>query len=195
MKKNLTEILFLLDKSSSMQIMGDEPIAGYNDFIDSQRDPSLGEAKVTLVLFGSTIDKVYDRIDIKNIKPITKKDYDAYGMTALRDAIGQTFQELGETFNKMDEADRPSKVIVCILSDGEDTSSRYYSTSTIKSIIETQTKDYSWEISFIGTTAEAISAANSYAINNNYQVTNDSFGVRDGYMNFMDSTLRCRSSN
>ena len=187
--KNLTEIIFLLDKSGSMQPKGSEPISGYNQFIKDQSDPSLGEAKVTLVLFGTYINTIYACKDIKEVEPISEKDYKAEGMTALRDAIGKTFDEVGLRLANTPEDERPDKVLVCILSDGDDTSSVEYSTEQINQKITEQSEKYSWNIQFMGTTKNAIAAAKSYNVSlRNIMLFDDTGeGVNDAYM---DQTKR-----
>lgn len=187
-KSNLTEIVFILDKSGSMVRMCKEPIDGYNNFIKEQSDPALGEAKVTLVLFDSEVKTIYSRVNIKDVKPITSKEYEASGMTAINDAIGLTFKNIGKHIAAEPEEERPSKVVVFILTDGEENSSRQFSAYMIKDIIEEQKTKYSWDITFIGTTREAISTASSYGIFG-IKVDNNSRGLTSGY-NYSSNILR-----
>lgn len=183
MSKNLTEIVFLLDRSGSMSKMGGEPVDGYNGFIKEQKDPTLGDANVTLVLFGSEVETVYAGVDIKTVKPFKKTKYVAEGMTSLRDAIGSTAKSIGERLANLPEEERPEKVVFVILTDGDDTSSTDFSTNDIKAIIKEQTEKYSWEFQFIGTTSESITAANSYNINakSTHQFDNNVEGLASAY--------------
>lgn len=197
MNKNLTEIIFLLDKSGSMQSMGSEPYQGFNEFIKQQKDPDLGEANVTLVLFGSDIQEVYESIPINSVPELTSNEYKANGMTCLRDAIGQTFSKAGARLAAIPENDRPGKVMVVILTDGEDTSSKEYSTENIKDIINTQSKKYSWNIQFMGTTKEAILAAHSFNImsGNISTFDNSTRGITASYTAASTLASAYRSSN
>lgn len=196
MNKKLTEIIFLLDRSGSMSVMGDEPYQGYNKFIQQQNDPSLGEANVTLVLFDSLVETLYTGVPISEVIPLTNKEYQSGGMTSLRDAIGSTFTETGKRLAAIPEKDRPGKVIVCILTDGEDTSSKEYSTEQIKTIIQEQTAKYSWNIEFMGTTKESILAAHSYNImsGNISMFDNSAKGISSAYASSSNRTAAFRSS-
>lgn len=198
MSKNLTEIVFLLDNSGSMAHMGSEPIDGYNSFIQDQKDPTLGDANVTLVIFGTTARNIYSSLPINEVPLLTTKEYVASGMTALRDAIGTSTKELGDRLAALPEDERPNKVIVVVLTDGDDTSSIQYSTTDIKSIIDEQTNKYNWEFIFMGTTPEAIAAAHSYNLSGSAvcAYANDAAGLYSAYAS-SSNTLRAfrRSSH
>ena len=194
MKANHTKIIFLLDNSGSMMGMGSEPIDGFNDFIKTQQDPTLGTADVTLKLFGTQIETVYTDIDIQAVPVLTNKEYVAHGMTCLRDAIGSASDAVGQQLASLSEDERPSKVIIAILTDGDDTSSITYSTAAIQKIIDEQTNTYSWEYLFMGTTAASITAAQSYNISGNstFAFDNNSRGLSDAYATTASLVTRSR---
>lgn len=185
MKDNLTEIIFILDKSGSMSSMGNEPVNGYNKFIDEQRDPSLGEANVTFVLFDDNVKTVYNGVKISEVEPLTMEKYtaDGMGMTAMYDAIGKTFFDVGKRLAATPEEERASKVIVCILTDGEENASREWRLGDIKRIIDEQTTKYSWKIQFMGTTMDAIRSAQNVGITqDSYSLFDNTHkGLRDAY--------------
>ena len=190
MKDNLTEIVFILDKSGSMASMGSEPIEGYNNVIKEQSNPSLGEAKVTLVLFNDSVEFVYENVDIKNVKPLTREDYYPNGCTSLLDAIGYTFNQVGKRLANTPENERPSKVVVFILTDGQENSSREFDKKKISEMIKEQTEKYSWVVDFMGTTQEAINDAQSYGIKLTSTYHNSQAGLKSC---FTGSSVRMAS--
>lgn len=154
MKKGLTEIVIIMDKSGSMSSMKEEAIQGINKFIKEQKLlPS--EAKVTFALFNDSYQLLYDGIDIQNIKEITSNDYIPDNTTALLDAIGKTFTTVGTRLANTKESERPEKVLVVILSDGMENSSKGYKLTTIKDMIKHQQEKYSWNIIFLAAGLEA----------------------------------------
>jgi len=191
MKSNLTEIVFILDKSGSMSSMGNEPVDGYNKFIDEQRDPSLGEANVTFVLFDDEVETVYNGVKISEVEKLSMERYigTGMGMTSLYDTIGKTFTEVGKRLSNTPESERASKVIVCILTDGQENSSKEFTLSTIKNMIKEQTEKYSWKIQFMGTTLGAIESAK------NIGLAPDSFELFDNNSDGLRQAYRSHSLN
>lgn len=163
MKKDLTEIIFILDKSGSMQSVVDETIIGFNTFINDQKKLP-GEAKLTLKLFSTYGHEeiIYDGTPVQECENLSFLIYVPNGFTALLDAIGNTIKEVGERLNKTKEDERPEKVIMVILTDGQENDSRKYSSDRIKSMIEHQTSKYSWEFVYLGANQDAF--ANSALI-------------------------------
>jgi von Willebrand factor type A domain. len=163
MKNNLTEIVFILDKSGSMWHLTDDTIGGYNSFLQEQKNTE-GESKVTTVLFSNTTKIIHDAIDIKNVKPLTREDYIAHGSTALMDAVGETINKVGQRLASTPEEERPSKVIFVITTDGEENSSREFNRAKIKEMITHQTNKYNWQFMFLGANIDAVSEAESIGI-------------------------------
>jgi uncharacterized protein YegL len=163
MRQDLTEVVAILDRSGSMAHLASDTIGGFNKFIEDQKKVS-GEAFLTTVLFDDRYEFLHDGVNIKDVKPITEKEYFARGMTALLDAVGRTVNRVGEKLFKMDEADRPSKVIVLIITDGAENSSNEFTSQQVKEMIEIQRSVYNWEFLFFGANIDSFSAAASIGI-------------------------------
>ena len=167
MKENLTEIVFILDRSGSMSSLTTDTIGGFNSFIDTQKQED-GEAILTTILFDDQYEILHNGVDIKTVKPLTSKEYSARGMTALLDAIGKTINTVGERLNKTNEDDKPSKVIFVITTDGQENSSKEFTQSKVKEMIEHQTNNYSWQFMFLGANIDAVSTAQSFGISGQF---------------------------
>lgn len=163
MKTNLTEIIFILDRSGSMGGLEKDTIGGYNSFLEAQRDVE-GEAQVTTVLFDDQYEILHQGINIKDSKPITKKEYFARGSTALLDAIGKTIIDVGLRLSNTSESERPSKVIMVITTDGEENASSEFSYPKIHEMISHQQDKYNWEFMFLGANIDAAKEAESLGI-------------------------------
>lgn len=163
MRNNLTEIIFILDRSGSMDGLTDDTIGGFNSFIEQQKGVD-GEAKITTVLFDDRYELLHNGIDINEVKYLTRNDYYARGMTALYDAIGKTINDVGDRLNKTSENDRPSKVIVVITTDGAENSSTEFSRNKIKEMITHQTEKYNWEFIFLGANIDSAAVGGSIGI-------------------------------
>jgi len=153
-KKEKVEIVFLLDRSGSMGGLETDTIGGYNSFIKSKKDL---DAKLTTVLFDDRIELLHDRVNINEVKNLTKKDYYVRGSTALMDAIGYTI-------NKISKESKDRKVIFVITTDGLENSSREYSKSKIKKMIK-ERKD--WEFLYLGANIDSYDEADSIGIRKN----------------------------
>lgn len=167
MKKNLTEIIFILDRSGSMDLLTEDTIGGYNSYIENQKKED-GEALVTTVLFDDKYEILHDGVNIKDIKPITNKEYFARGCTALLDAVGKTITNVGARLNNTPEEERPEKVIMIITTDGKENASVEYTKAKIKEMIEEQTNKYSWQFIFLGANIDAVAEAESIGINSKF---------------------------
>ncbi|MBS3975896.1 MAG: VWA domain-containing protein [Syntrophomonadaceae bacterium] len=164
MKKGLTELVFILDKSGSMGGLETDTIGGYNSMLKQQKAVE-GECHITTVLFDNNYELLYDRIDIKAVSPITEKEYQVGGSTALLDAIGRTIHKIGNA-QKHTAADyRAEKVMFIIITDGEENSSREYSSEKVKAQIERQKTKYGWEFIFLGANIDAVQTAGRFGIN------------------------------
>lgn len=170
MKKNLTEMIFILDRSGSMDRLTDDTIGGFNSMIESQKNEP-GEAYVTTVLFDDEYELLHDHVNIQDIKPITRNEYFARGWTALLDAVGKTINSVGNRLSNTPEEERPEKVIFVITTDGMENASREFAKSKVKEMIEHQQSKYSWVFMFLGANMDAVSEASSLGINTDFART------------------------
>lgn len=182
MKKNLSELVFILDRSGSMSGLEDDTIGGFNSMLEKQKNET-GEAKVTTVLFDNNLEILHDRLDIKNIKPITRKEYFVGGTTALLDALGNTMNKIGKSIFDTIEEERPDKVLFVIITDGMENSSHEFSHKKIKQMIEHQKIKYSWDFIFLGANIDAVETAESFGIDEDRAVNFlcDSVGTELNY--------------
>ena len=164
MKQNLTELVFILDKSGSMSGLELDTIGGFNSMLEKQKQEE-GEALVTTALFDNNYELLHDRQNIKLIKPITRKEYYVGGSTALLDAIGTTINKIGKTLSETKEEERPDKVMFVIITDGMENSSYEFNHKRIKNMIEHQKLKYSWDFIFLGANIDAVETASSVGIN------------------------------
>ena len=167
MKENLTEMVFILDRSGSMSNLTKDTIGGFNTMIENQKKED-GDAVLTTVLFDDMYELLHDGINIQDVKELTNKEYYARGMTALLDAIGKTINTVGERLNKTKEEDRPSKIIFVITTDGQENSSKEFTQKQIKEMIEHQTNTYNWQFMFLGANIDAVSTAQSFGISGQF---------------------------
>jgi uncharacterized protein YegL len=164
MKDGLTEIIAILDNSGSMADLTKDTIGGYNTFIKDQKSIT-GEATLTTVLFNTNYTVLHDRMNIQKVKQITEKEYHTGGSTALLDAMGKTINDIGLKLHNTAEDERPSKVIVFIITDGEENASKEFTNEKIKEMVELQKNTYNWEFLFMGANIDAFSVAATIGIN------------------------------
>jgi len=180
--KNLTEMVFILDRSGSMGGLESDTIGGYNSLIEKQKN-EIGDAVVTTVLFDDQYDMIHDRVDIMKINHITSKEYFARGMTGLLDAVGKTINHVGNRHKNALDNEVPGKTMVTIITDGHENASKEFNLPQIKQMIERQKEKYGWEFVFLGANIDAVSTAADIGITADRAVTYcaDSEGTR---MNF-----------
>jgi uncharacterized protein YegL len=163
MKKGLTELAFILDKSGSMGGLETDTIGGYNVMLQEQRAIE-GECYITTVLFDHNYELLHDRIDIRAVSPITEKEYYVGGTTALLDAIGRTIHKIQSVQKQTAEDYRADKVLFVIITDGLENASREYSVQRIRQMIECQQKCHGWEFIFLGANIDAVETAGRFGI-------------------------------
>lgn len=163
MKKGMTELVFILDKSGSMAGLEKDTIGGFNGMLAKQKAVK-GDCKVTTVLFDNGYELLHDRIDIQAIQPMTDKDYQIGGSTALLDAIGRTIHKIIKVQRQTAEPYRANQVMFVIITDGEENASREYSAQNINVLIERQKREFGWEFVFLGANIDAVETAAQYGI-------------------------------
>ena len=163
MNGNLTEIVFILDRSGSMAGLEDDTIGGFNAMVEKQKKEP-GEAVLSAVLFSNDNTVIYDRTDIRKVEPLTDKQYFVGGSTALLDAIGGAVHHIGNVHKYAREEDRPAKTVFVITTDGMENASRRYSYFQVQRMVKRQQERYGWEFLFLGANMDAISAARSFGI-------------------------------
>lgn len=193
MRKNLTEIVFILDRSGSMCGLEADTIGGFNSLIGKQKLEE-GEAIVSTVLFDDRQEVLHDRVDIQAIAPITEKKYYVRGCTALLDAIGGAIHHIGNVHKYAREEDRPEKTLFIITTDGMENSSHRYTFDKVKRMVERQKEKYGWEFLFLGANIDAIEVAGRFGINAdravNYEC--DSKGTEVNYRALSKAVSRVR---
>ena len=163
MRKNLTEIVFILDRSGSMAGLEGDTIGGFNSMIEKQKQES-GDALVSTVLFDNETEVIHDRVDIQKIKAMTGHEYYVRGCTALLDAVGGAIHHIGNVHKYAREEDRPEKTLFVITTDGMENASRKYSYDRLKAMIERQKEKYGWEFLFLGANIDAAKEAARFGI-------------------------------
>lgn len=163
MKKGLTELVFILDKSGSMSGLEKDTIGGYNAMLVKQKAVD-GECYITTVLFNNGYELLHDRIDSRAVGPLSEKEYQVGGTTALLDAIGQTIHKIGNAQKYTAEEYRAEKVMFVIITDGAENSSREYSPEQVRQMVERQKTCYGWEFIFLGANIDAVETAGNFGI-------------------------------
>ena len=163
MKKGLTEIVFILDRSGSMSGLEKDTIGGYNSLIKKQKKEE-GEAYISTVLFDDSTEVLHDRVGLDKIKPMTEEEYYVRGCTALLDAVGGAIHHIGNVHKYAREEDRPEKTLFIITTDGQENSSRMYTYEKVKRMVERQKKKYGWEFLFLGANIDAVAEAGRFGI-------------------------------
>ena len=176
MNNNLTEIVFILDRSGSMAGLEDDTIGGFNAMLEKQKKEP-GKALLSAVLFDHYSEVVYDRVDLQKIEPMTNKQYFVRGSTALLDAIGGAVHHIENVHKYAREEDRPGKTIFIITTDGIENASREYSYRQVSSMVKHAQEAYGWEFLFLGANMDAIRAAETFGIRADRAVRYECDGV------------------
>ena len=163
MRKDLTEVVFILDRSGSMSGLEADTIGGYNSMLAKQKEEK-GEALISTVLFDDKTEILHDRKDLKTVGNITDRDYYVRGCTALLDAIGGAIHHISKAQKEMPEEDRPEKTIFIITTDGMENASIQYSYEKVRKMVEKKKKKQHWEFIFVGANIDAIEVAGRFGV-------------------------------
>lgn len=182
MKKGLTELVFILDRSGSMSGLETDTIGGFNGLLMKQKKEA-GEALVSVVLFDDQIEVLYDRADIHKVEPMNDSQYYVRGCTALLDAVGGAIHHIKNVHKYAREEDVPEKTLFIITTDGMENASRIYSYKKVRHMVEHAKKKHHWEFLFLGANIDAVEVAGRFGIKANRAVNyeNDSIGTRINY--------------
>jgi uncharacterized protein YegL len=193
-KKGLTELVFIIDRSGSMNGLEDDTIGGFNAMLKEQQAIE-GEAFVTTALFDDQYELLHDKINIQAVKPLTRKDYTVRGSTALLDAIGKSIKRIRKEQRKAADNCRAEKVMFVIITDGHENASTVYTADKIKRRIERQ-KQKGWEFVFFGANMDAITEADKLGIAadraQNFHANGDGIFAAFGSMSAISTAFRKR---
>ena len=162
-KNNLTELVFIIDRSGSMYGLEKDTIGGFNSLIEKQRKED-GECYVSVVLFDDVSEVLYDRVKLENVREMTAEDYEVRGCTALIDALGGAIHHIGNIHKYARNEDVPEHTVFVIITDGMENASRMYSSDRVKNAVKRQKEKYGWEFLFIGANIDAVETAANYGI-------------------------------
>jgi uncharacterized protein YegL len=192
MRDDLTAIALVIDRSGSMGNLREDTIGGINTLLEEQKKAD-GEVRITIAQFDDQYEVSHDFVDLEEIKQFTEEDYVPRGMTALLDGIGITMDNLGQRLAEMDESERPSKVLMCIITDGYENSSKEYTKERIQEMISHQEDVYNWDVTFMGAGLDAVDVANSYGIKSGKALVYDTGKMDVAFTTMSKSALRCRA--
>jgi uncharacterized protein YegL len=198
-KPNYTHIVALLDRSGSMQVVQGDTIGGFNTFVEEQKKVP-GEATLTLVQFSDKCETTFADVPLNHVAPLNVETYKPSGWTALNDALAKTVHDVGSKLSVKPEKERPSKVIVLVMTDGAENSSKEFvgqhGLKKLSSMVTHQKEKYNWEFVFIGANIDAFAAASHYGIGVGQTInyTSDSFGQQNAFKSLSKGLAATRTS-
>ena len=195
MKKNLTELVFILDRSGSMAGLEKDTIGGFNAMIEKQKAEA-GEAYISTVLFDNHSQVIHDRVALNAVPQLTQKEYYVRGCTALLDAVGSAIHHIGNVHKYAREEDRPEKTLFVITTDGMENASRRYTYEKVKAMLQRQKEQYGWEFLFLGANIDAAREAARFGISaeNAADYHADSRGTETIYAGVSEAVCNVRAS-
>ena len=193
-ENNITELVFILDRSGSMAGLEIDTIGGFNSLINKQKKQE-GKCYVSTVLFDHEMLVLHDRLDLQSVKPLTDSDYQVRGCTALIDAIGNSIHHIANIHKYARPEDIPQNTMFVIMTDGMENASRKYSSEKVREMIEHRKKEYGWEFLFIGANIDAVETAGHFGIDANRAVNYnaDSEGTSVVYETLSDTVCCMRA--
>lgn len=201
MKKGLTYIIFVIDRSGSMSSIKKDMIGGFNSFIKAQRDANIGDCRVFAYQFDTEYSTIFENLDVNKVADLTDATYQPRGGTALYNSLGKTINDMGAKLAALPESERPEKVLVVTITDGEDNSTLtnfadaiQYNSEKVKGMVTHQTDVYKWDFAYIGANQDAWAVGGSMGVANNLNYVADSHGTAMAFDNLTKSTLRYRSA-
>ena len=197
MKKNnnITELVFILDRSGSMSGLESDTVGGFNTMIEKQKKQN-APCYVSTVLFNNTSEVLYDRVKLGEVQKMTEENFFVGGSTALMDAIGGAIHHIGNIHKYIRPEDVPANTMFVIMTDGMENASRNYSSDRVKQMIERQKKRYGWEFLFIGANIDAVETAARYGIDADRAVNYhaDKEGTRVVYQSVANAVCSVRAN-
>lgn len=199
-KKHFTHIIALLDRSGSMLRVQNDTIGGFNTFVSEQKKVP-GEATLTLVQFSDDCETTFSDVPLAHVAPLTTETYKPSGWTALNDALAKTINAVGSKLAAKPEAERPSKIVVLIMTDGEENKSKEFKGTVglnkLSSMVLHQKEKYAWEFVFIGANIDAFTAANTYGIDRSHAInySQDAFGQANAFKSMSKGMAALRTSS
>ncbi len=201
MKKDLTYIIFVIDRSGSMSSIRTDMIGGFNAFIKAQRDANIGDCRVFAYQFDTEYTTIFENLDVNKVPELTEATYQPRGGTALYNSLGKTINDIGVKLSVLPESERPEKVLIVTITDGEDNSvltnfkySIQYTSTKVKEMVKHQTENYKWDFAYIGANQDAWAVGSSMGVSNNLNYVADSAGTAYAFDNLTKSTLSYRSA-
>ena len=196
MKNNISELVFILDRSGSMSGLEGDTIGGFNSLIEKQKKVE-GKCFVTTVLFDNQSETIHDRVELGEIKPMTEDDYSVRGCTALLDALGETIRHIAHIHRYARAEDVPAHTTFVIMTDGMENASRRYDSATVKRMIEHEKEKYGWEFLFLAANIDAVETARHFGITADRAVNYhaDSVGTQVAYETVADAVCMARKGS
>lgn len=196
MKDNLTEIVFILDRSGSMSGLEADTIGGFNAMLERQKKAE-GEALLSTLLFSNETEVLHDRADIRRVEPLSLQDYRVGGSTALLDAIGGAIRHIGNLHRETRPEERPAHTLFVITTDGQENASCRYGYGELRRLIERQKEKYGWEFLFLGANMDAVETAGRFGIDADRAVRYhcDSAGIALNYEAVGEAILTLREKS
>ena len=196
MKNGLTYLIFVIDRSGSMSSIRDDMIGGFNTFIKTQQDAKLGDCKVFAYKFDNIYETMFENINLNDVVQLDRDNYVPRDMTALYDAVATTIDSIGARLAAMKEEDRPEKVLVITITDGEENASRKFTQKDVADRIKTQREQFNWDFAYIGANQDSwkVGSGMSYTAGTTMNYDATSAGTAYAFNKLCDSTSNYRGT-